>query len=303
MILNALSVDVEEYYHAAIFRTGTKTRTSRDFESRVEGSMDQLLALLKRHQSKGTFFVLGEVAAAHRSLVRRIAEDQHEVACHGDRHEDVSRQTPREFRADIRRAKTQIEDIVGEPVVGYRAPNFSIGPAQSWAYEILAEEGFQYDSSLHPIHHDRYGQPNAPRFPYQIAANGGSGLTEFPIGTARVLGLNLPIGGGGFFRLLPFPLIRLGIRRVNLREEQPVMFYLHPWELDSGQPRPPMAWRHRFRHYVGIGKEADKLSRLMALFRFGTARDILQMRSNARPVPDVVTGATPQRLSAGLGAQ
>ena len=276
MIMNALTVDVEEYYHAAIFRKGTKRLECRSFESRVEASMDQLLALCQRHQSKGTFFVLGEVAAAHPSLVRRIADEQHEVACHGDRHDDVCRQTPGEFRSDVRKAKAQIEQIIGQEVIGYRAPNFSIGPGQSWAYQVLAEEGFQYDSSLHPIHHDRYGQPDAPRFPHQIWGQGDSRLMEFPIGTARVMGVNLPIGGGGFFRLLPFPLIRLGMRRVNLREEQPVMFYLHPWELDPGQPRPPMSWRHRFRHYVGVEKEAAKLARLMALFRFGTVRDILQ---------------------------
>jgi polysaccharide deacetylase family protein (PEP-CTERM system associated) len=304
MIMNALSVDVEEYYHAAIFRNGIRTLPRQTFESRVEGSMDQLLSLLKRHHSKGTFFVLGEVAAAHPALVRRIADEQHEVACHGDRHEDVNRQHPREFRLDVRRAKAQIEDIVGEPVTGYRAPNFSIGPAQSWAFEILAEEGFHYDSSLHPIHHDRYGQPNAPRFPYQVWGNGVSSLTEFPIGTARVMGMNLPIGGGGFFRLLPFPLIRLGIRRVNLREEQPVMFYLHPWELDPGQPRPPMAWRHRFRHYVGVEKEADKLARLMALFRFGTVRDILQSRPQSCPVMQAAPApAAPRHLSAGVGVR
>jgi polysaccharide deacetylase family protein (PEP-CTERM system associated) len=304
MIMNALTVDVEEYYHAAIFRNGIRRLPGQTFESRVEGSMDRLLSLLKRHHSKGTFFVLGEVAAAHPSLVRRIAEEHHEVACHGDRHEDVNRQNPREFRLDIRRAKAQIESIIGEPVIGYRAPNFSIGPAQSWAFEILAEEGFQYDSSLHPIHHDRYGQPNAPRFPYQVWGNEVSSLTEFPIGTARMMGMNLPIGGGGFFRLLPFPLIRLGIRRVNLREEQPVKFYLHPWELDPGQPRPPMAWRHRFRHYVGVEKEAGKLARLMALFRFGTVRDILQSRPQPCPVVQVTSASpAPQRLPAGVGVQ
>jgi polysaccharide deacetylase family protein (PEP-CTERM system associated) len=303
MIMNALSVDVEEYYHAAIFRKGTKALAGRTFESRVVGSMEQLLALLKRHQSKGTFFVLGEVAAAHPALVRTIADEQHEVACHGDRHEDVYRQSPREFRADVRRAKAQIEQTIGQRVIGYRAPNFSIGPEQSWAYEILSEEGYQYDSSQHPIHHDRYGQPDAPRFPYAIWSNGDSSLTEFPIGTARVMGVNMPIGGGGFFRLLPFPLIRIGMRRVNLREEQPVMFYLHPWELDPGQPRPPMPWPQRLRHYVGIGKEANKLGRLMALFRFGTVRDVLQMRSVPRPFVEIAATAAAGSLSAQVGAQ
>ncbi len=299
MIMNALTVDVEEYYHAAIFRHGTRRLAGgHAFESRVERSMERLLELVKRHHSKATFFVLGEIAAAHPALIRRIAAEQHEVACHGDCHEDVSRQTPDQFRADVRRAKARIEDIIGEPVVGYRAPNFSIRVSQEWAYQILIEEGFQYDSSLHPIHHDRYGQPDAPRFPYEIWRDGGSSLTEFPIGTARMMGVNLPIGGGGFFRLLPFPLVRLGMRRVNLREEQPVMFYLHPWELDPGQPRPPMAWRHRFRHYVGVEKGEDKLARLLALFRFGTARDILHIRT--APPAFAHLSAAPGGLPAGI---
>jgi polysaccharide deacetylase family protein (PEP-CTERM system associated) len=278
MIVNVLTVDVEEYYHAAIFRRGTSSRSGGAFESRVEQSMERLLDLLKSHQTRATFFVLGEVAAAHPGLMRRLVVEQHEVACHGDRHEDVCRQSPSEFRADIRRAKAQIEDVVGQPVIGYRAPNFSIGRAQSWAYAILSEEGFSYDSSLYPIHHDRYGQPDALRFPHEIWRNGSTSLTEFPVGTARMLGTNLPVGGGGLFRLLPYTLFRLGIRRVNVREQQPVMFYLHPWELDPGQPRPPMAWHHRLRHYGGLEKEAGKLSRLLGQFRFGTAREFLQTR-------------------------
>lgn len=276
MLVNALSVDVEEYYHASIFRAATNTLARPCFESRVERSIDRLLALLTTHRARATFFVLGEVAAAHPSIVRRIAQECHEVACHGDRHEDVSRQTPREFRADIRRAKAQLEDIVGEPISGYRAPNFSIGPAQSWAYPILAEEGFRYDSSTYPIRHDRYGEPSAPRFPYEIWRNGSARLMEFPVGTARLLGVNLPIGGGGYFRLSPFTLVRLGIQRVNIREHRPVMFYLHPWELDPGQPRPSMAWRHRFRHYVGVEKHEAKFAQLLERFCFGTARDVLE---------------------------
>lgn len=291
MLVNALSVDVEEYYHAAIFRNGTKALAGGYFESRVEQSVDRLLALLARHHTRATFFVLGEVAAAHPSIVRRIAGERHEVACHGDRHEDVYRQSAREFRADIRRAKARLEDLVGEPVMGYRAPNFSIGRAQSWAYGILLEEGFRYDSSMYPILHDRYGQPGAPRFPYEIWRDGSASLTEFPIGTARMLGVNLPIGGGGYFRLSPFALVRLGIQRVNAREGQPVMFYVHPWELDPGQPRPPMAWHHRFRHYVGLEEEAAKLSRLLSEFRFGPARDVLQRRG--QPARPLVTAPIP----------
>ena len=169
------------------------------------------------------------------------------------------------------------------PVIGYRAPNFSIGRAeQAWAYEILLEEGFCYDSSLFPILHDRYGLPGAPRFPYEIWRSQRGGLMEFPIGTVRLVGVNLPIGGGGYFRLLPCALTALGIRRVNLRERRPVMFYLHPWELDPEQPRPPMAWRHRARHYVGLEKEEAKLSRLLARFSFCPAREVLQLNA---PLP------------------
>jgi polysaccharide deacetylase family protein (PEP-CTERM system associated) len=191
-------------------------------------------------------------------------------------------QSPREFRADIRRAKQRIEDVVGQPVIGYRAPNFSIRRAQqAWAYQVLLEEGFRYDSSLFPIVHDRYGQPGAPRFAHEIWRDSNGGLVEFPIGTVRLAGVNLPIGGGGYFRLLPLALTALGIRHVNARERRPVMFYLHPWELDPHQPRQPMAWHHRVRHYVGLAEQVAKLSRLLARFPFGPAREVLDL--NAPP--------------------
>ncbi|HSL20176.1 MAG TPA: XrtA system polysaccharide deacetylase [Vicinamibacterales bacterium] len=278
MITNVLTVDVEEYYHAAIFRRGAGGMARGGFESRVGESMRRLADLMRAHQTRATLFVLGEIAAAHPRLLRSLAADQHEIACHGDRHDDVSALSPRQFREDIRRARARIEDAVGRQVIGYRAPNFSIGPAQSWAYEILFEEGFRYDSSLHPIHHDRYGQPDAPRFPFEVWRDGPDSLTEFPIGTVRLFGVNFPIGGGGYFRLLPYDVVRRGIRRVNEREQQPVMFYVHPWELDPGQPRPPMPWHHRFRHYVGVEKEAGKLARLFQQFRFGTASAFLDAR-------------------------
>jgi polysaccharide deacetylase family protein (PEP-CTERM system associated) len=285
MITNALSVDVEEYYHGAIFRAGTRDGHAGPFESRVEQSMDRLLALMREHYTRATFFVLGEVAAEHPSVLRKIAADGHEVACHGDRHEDVYTLTPDEFRDDIRRAKATIEDVTGEPVIGYRAPNFSIGRAQAWAFDILLEEGFRYDSSTYPILHDRYGQASAPRFPYEIWSNGTDSLMEFPVGTAHLMGLNLPIGGGGYFRLAPLAFVRWGIARVNAREDQPVMFYLHPWEIDPGQPRPAMPWRQQFRHYVGIQKHEAKLDRLLSAFRFGTARDVLDYRSRPSTSP------------------
>jgi polysaccharide deacetylase family protein (PEP-CTERM system associated) len=286
MITNALSVDVEEYYHAAVFRMGTKTGAGTNFRSRVEQSIDQLLDLMREGRARATFFVLGEVAAAHPEMVRRIAAEGHEIGCHGDRHDSVDGQTPQEFRSDIRRAKARIEDAVSQPVIGYRAPNFSIGEGQTWAYKILLEEGFRYDSSLYPILHDRYGRPGAPRFPHEIWREGSQGLLEFPIATVRVLGINLPIGGGGYLRLYPLTLTRLGIQHVNTAEERPVMIYLHPWELDPGQPRLAMPWRYRFRHYVGLEKEAAKIAALLDRFRFGTARDVLQGQPHpaARPL-------------------
>ena len=293
MITNALSVDVEEYYHAEIFRRGTVALAAPRLESRVEASVDRLLGLMREHRARATFFVLGEVAALRPAMVRRIAAEGHEIASHGDRHESVNRQGPREFRADIRQAKARIEDAVGEAVIGYRAPNFSIGPAQSWAYQILLEEGFRYDSSTHPIVHDRYGQPGAPRFPYEIHRDGPDSLVEFPIGTARLLGVNLPIGGGGFFRLLPGALTRWGIQHVNAAERRPVMFYLHPWELDPGQPRPAMAWRYRFRLYVGLKKETAKLAALLGRFRFGPAREVLpavEPPAHRLPVASIAAG-------------
>src|SRR2546425_7805464 len=274
---NALTVDVEEYYHAIIFREATEGHTD-GLDSRVEASIERVLALLAFHDAKATFFVLGQVASDHPAMIRKIAGEGHEIACHGYHHELVSRQTPLEFRTDIHQAKVLLEDITGECVLGYRAPNFSIGRDQAWAHDILAEEGFRYDSSVYPILHDRYGDRTAPRFPYVVRRNGHEKLIQFPIGTTRLFGVNLPIGGGGYFRLLPLAFTRSGIRRVNTSERQPIVFYFHPWELDPGQPRPSMPLRHRARLYVGLEREERKLSRLLRDFEFTTVWNILRAR-------------------------
>jgi polysaccharide deacetylase family protein (PEP-CTERM system associated) len=271
-VTNALTVDVEEYYHALVFQDGVRHLTPRSWPSRVEGSTARVLELLGAADVRATFFTVGEVAEAHPALLRKIAGDGHEVACHSYRHVPVSRQTREEFREDVRRAKGVLEDLTGQPVYGFRAPNFSIGPAEVWAYDVLLREGFRYDSSVYPIHHDRYGDPTAPRRPYWIECGGQGRLLEFPVGTVRVLGWNWPIGGGGYFRLLPYALSRWGIRRVNRLERRGIAFYFHPWELDPEQPRPPMPWRQRARHYVGMRKEADKLARLLREVPFTTAR-------------------------------
>jgi polysaccharide deacetylase family protein (PEP-CTERM system associated) len=225
---------------------------------------------------RATFFVLGEVGSDHPGLVRRIAGEGHEIGCHGYDHTLVSRRSPEEFRAEIRRAKAVLEDAGGQPVVGYRAPSFSIGSAERWAHAVLAEEGFRYDSSVYPILHDRYGDREAPRFPYEIWRSGEQSLVEVPIGTVRLLGVNLPVGGGGYFRLLPGRLVAAGIRRVNTAERKPIVFYFHPWELDPGQPRPSMAWHRRFRHYVGQRGHEAKLARLLQSTPFATVREVLE---------------------------
>jgi polysaccharide deacetylase family protein (PEP-CTERM system associated) len=262
------------------FEAAVPTDQRSSLPSRVEESVDRVLALLDVHHAYATFFTVGQVAEAHPAMIRKIDREGHEVACHSYRHELVSRQSPDGFRADVRRAKAVLEDMLGKPVIGFRAPNYSIGPAQKWAYDILLEEGFRYDSSVYPILHDRYGYPKAPRFPYEVRCNGHGSLIEFPIGTIRLLGTNLPIGGGGYFRLFPAVLFQHSIQLVNTREGRPVMFYFHPWELDPHQPRPPMPWHHRFRHYVGIEKQEVKLFRLLRHCRFSTVQEVLAMHGN-----------------------
>ncbi len=277
MITNALSVDVEEYYNGVEFEAAVPSCERHKLPSRVEMSVGLVLDLLARSGVLATFFIVGEVAVAHPTMVRRIAEGGHEIGCHGYRHEPISCQGPEQFRTDVHRAKAVLEDLSGMAVMGYRAPNYSIGPEQAWAYDVLLEEGFRYDSSIYPIVHDRYGDPAAPRFPYEVPRNGRGGLIEFPIGTARLLGMNLPIGGGGYFRLFPTQWIQRGIQRVNRNERQPIMFYFHPWELDPDQPRPPMPWCHRFRHYVNLHRVESKLQCLFAEVTFAPAREVLSL--------------------------
>jgi polysaccharide deacetylase family protein (PEP-CTERM system associated) len=282
-VVNALTVDVEEYYHGMEFEAAVPPEDRHLLPSRVELSVDRVLAVLGGAHVRATFFVVGVVARAHPAMVKQIAAAGHEVACHGDTHELVSRQTPDEFREDVRSAKATLEALVGQRVVGYRAPNYSITHERRWAFDILLEEGFRYDSSVYPIRHDRYGFPDAPRFPYVLRGRGTDTLWEFPLGTVRLLGVNFPIGGGGPFRLFPYELFRRGIRRVNLRERRPVMFYFHPWELDPDQPRPPMPWHHRFRHYVNLHRYQRKLARLVRDVRFDRAATVLGLSEDPLP--------------------
>jgi polysaccharide deacetylase family protein (PEP-CTERM system associated) len=264
-IVNILTVDVEEFYHGIDFDTVLGAEAAARLPSRVVGQTERLLDQLDAHGARGTFFTLGLVAQRYPKLVRAIVARGHELASHGWDHRCVWELGPQGFRADLRRAKHALENAAGCAVRGYRAPNYSIRADTPWAFEILAEEGFTYDSSVHPIVHDRYGFPDAPRFLHRVG--NGRALWEVPVGTARAFGTNLPVGGG-FFRLFPTPLLTSAIASVNREDRQPLVLYVHPWEFDPEQPRPPMPLAHRFRHYVGLAGAARKLATILSAFRF-----------------------------------
>jgi polysaccharide deacetylase family protein (PEP-CTERM system associated) len=237
-------------------------------ESRVCGNTERLLDIFDEYEVKSTFFVLGLVGEQFPDLVRQIAARGHEVASHGYAHRLIYDQTPTAFRADIRRAKALLEDAAGCRVAGYRAPSYSITPRSLWALDVLLEEGYQYDSSIFPIHHDRYGIPVSERGPYIISRRGGS-LVEVPASTANVGPLNLPVAGGGYFRILPYWWAKWGIARVNRSDRRPAVFYLHPWEIDPLQPRLRVGRLSAFRHYRHLDQTESRLRRLLSDFRFG----------------------------------
>ncbi len=275
-IVNAMTVDVEDYFHVSGFADVIRPEDWPNLESRVEANTHKLLDIFAAHKVSATFFILGWVAGRNPTLVQAIHRAGHEVACHGYTHTLVYQLTPEEFRKDVRRAKKLLEDVTGSPVDGYRAPSFSIVESSLWALDILAEEGFQYDSSIFPIRHDRYGIPDAHRFPHQWKATNGNGLAEFPISTSRVWGVNLPVAGGGYFRLLPYAMTRWAIQRLNNTERRPAIMYIHPWELDPAQPRILSPLVSRFRHYVNLRGTNTKLQRLLDGFSFESLRWLLK---------------------------
>jgi polysaccharide deacetylase family protein (PEP-CTERM system associated) len=289
-IANVLTVDVEEYYHGVEFSVALGPEGPRRMPSRVVGETERLLDLLDEHDAQGTFFTLGSVADRYPRLVREIAARGHEIASHGWDHQLVGALGPQGFREDVRAAKRALEQACGRPVWGYRAPNYSIGRTTPWALTILYEEGHAYDSSIYPIAHDRYGFATAPRFPHAVPVGDGA-LWEVPIGTARLGGTNLPVGGG-YFRLLPEPLVSAAIASVNRIEGRPVVLYVHPWEFDPDQPRPPMGWVHRFRHYVGIAGAEDKLRALLRRFSFASIETAFPEVRPRRFVPDAARAAS-----------
>lgn len=274
-IKNALTVDVEDYFHVSAFAKSISRDNWERHPLRVEKNTHRLMDLFDGAQVKATFFVLGWVAERNRSLVGEIAARGHEVASHGYSHQLIYNQTPEVFREETVRSKSLLEDIVQVPVRGYRAASYSITSKSLWALDILAEAGFDYDSSIFPVRHDRYGIPDAEEKPHILKTPRGHSLAEFPLSTARVFNYRLPVAGGGYFRLYPYLLTRAGLRQVNARE-QPFIFYLHPWEIDPEQPKVEAGWFSRFRHYNNLDKCESRLQRLMQDFQFGTAQQVLE---------------------------
>ena len=260
-IKNAMTCDVEDYFQVSAFAPYIDRASWPARECRVEANIERILALYERHGVKATFFTLGWIAERYPQMVKSIVAAGHELASHGYGHLRASDQTQAEFSNDIRSAKALLEDIGGQAVLGYRAPSFSIGHANLWALEALHDAGYRYSSSIYPIAHDHYGMPDAPRFAFY--PHGPDGLLEVPVTTVNMFGRNLPAGGGGYFRLLPYALSRWMMRKVNREDRQPALFYFHPWELDPGQPRPEgLDAKSRFRHYVNIERMEGRLEQL-----------------------------------------
>lgn len=276
--INAFTVDVEDYFHVAALSSAITRESWPTHESRVERNTERLLALLADRGVRGTFFVLGWVAERTPGLVRRIAASGHEIACHGFSHQLIYQQAREEFREETVRAKRLLEDLIGEAVLGYRAASFSVTRDSLWALDTLIDAGFLYDSSIFPIRHDRYGLPGAAPEPNRLSAPSGRTLVEFPMSAARFLGVQVPVSGGGYFRLLPFWVTKAGLKQINERRGLPFTFYLHPWELDPGQPRFKVSALSRFRHYTNLARCEGRLRRLLGEFEFTSMREALRLQ-------------------------
>ena len=273
-VLNVLTVDVEDYFQVSGFASSITFSQWDSMESRVCRNTERLLSLFEEAGTKATFFVLGWVAERFPELVKRIHRDGHEVASHSYDHGLVYDRSPESFGADLRRAKVAIEDAIGVRVDGFRAPSFSITERSLWALDVLVAEGYRYDSSIYPIRHDRYGIPSWSRHIHRVNRPGGS-IWELPGSTIARAGMNLPIGGGGYFRLLPYGWTRRGIESLNRNEGRPAIFYLHPWEVDPEQPRIQAGALSRMRHYYNLEKTESRLRLLLKEFRFGRVSDVL----------------------------
>jgi polysaccharide deacetylase family protein (PEP-CTERM system associated) len=269
---NALTIDVEDYFQVSALARYIPRSEWDSQESRIERNVERILHLLADYDARATFFTLGWIAERYPQLVRRIVDGGHELASHGFAHRRATEQSPEAFFSDIHLAKIVLEDICGTEVRGYRAPSFSIGESNAWAFECIQRAGYLYSSSVYPIRHDHYGTPDAPRFAHDVR----EGLVEMPITTMRLFGRNWPAGGGGYFRLLPYAMSRWLLRRVNQVDQQPVIFYFHPWEIDAAQPRiPGIDARTRFRHYVNLQRTERRLRQLLFDFEWGRLDEVL----------------------------
>jgi polysaccharide deacetylase family protein (PEP-CTERM system associated) len=280
-VANAMTIDVEDYFQVEAFASIIERSSWEHLPRRVERNTERLLDILAESEVQATFFTLGWVAERHPALVRRIVSDGHELASHGSDHARADRQSSEAFRADVRRSKRTLEDLGGVPVRGYRAPTFSISRSTGWAHSILCEEGYEYSSSVYPIKHDLYGSPGAPRTPFAPLR----GLLEIPLSTVRLLGVDFPASGGGYFRLLPYPVTRWLLRRASRVNRSPAVFYLHPWEIDPEQPRQHEApFLSKSRHYLNLGRTETRLLRLLRTFTW-TRMDRLFLADQAGPFP------------------
>jgi len=277
-IVNALTVDVEDYFQVSAMAPYIARSAWDTIECRVENNVERLLARFADNGAHATFFTLGWIAERHPAMIRRIVAAGHELASHGYGHQRATDLSRAEFEDDITRAKRILEDVGGVAVRGYRAPSFSIDKRNLWAFDSLRDAGYAYSSSVYPVHHDHYGMPDAPRFPYSSV----DGLTEIPISTVRARGRNIPIGGGGYFRLLPYAASRWAIARFHREERRPAIFYMHPWEIDPGQPRVAgVDAKSRFRHYVSLHRTEGRLERLLQDFRWDRVDRVFDVE--ARP--------------------
>jgi polysaccharide deacetylase family protein (PEP-CTERM system associated) len=272
--MHCLSFDVEEHFQVSAFWSEARRQQWDKYESRVENNTRKLVELLARHDTKATFFVLGWVAERYPGLVKALVGQGHEIASHGYGHELITDQTPGMFRDDVRRAKGILEDICGKRVYGYRAPSFSITKDTKWAIPVLTEEGYLYDSSIFPVLHDRYGMPDATPTIHLLRGEAGC-IWEVPPSTANILGMRLPVAGGGYFRLFPYPILRQLLKRIE-RAGQPLVMYLHPWELDPDQPKMQGSCLSMFRHYINLHKTEDRLRSLLEDFCFTSIREALE---------------------------
>ncbi|MGH8208716.1 MAG: XrtA system polysaccharide deacetylase [Steroidobacteraceae bacterium] len=292
--VNAFSVDVEDYFQVAALAPAVSRESWPTREYRVEGNTEIILQLLAQKNVRGTFFVLGWVAEKSPQLVKRIAAAGHEIACHGFSHQLIYRQSQEAFREETLRTKHYLEDVIGYAVTGYRAASFSITRDSLWALDILIDAGFEYDSSVFPIHHDRYGIPGASPEPGKIVAPSQRTLVEFPMSAAKFFGVQVPVSGGGYFRILPYWVTRAGLKQINEQAGRPFTFYLHPWEVDPGQPRLKVSAFSRFRHYTNLHRCESRLRRVLGDFSFGTMREVLEGRGllSAKPQHQARASAT-----------